>query len=366
MGTKERIAGFASTINSTFKTNIAFSGRGAQQLNSPRFSSGILSVDLAIGGGWPFNKVVLVNGYESTGKSLISLKATKSITDYDHVTKLHRDFVNPDQFEPGSALIVDVEGSFDSDWADAVADFSNYDHVVVRPETSEQAVDIITSALDENCFDLIILDSLAAMSPQKTLEESIEKQNIGLGARLNNEALRRWGAKFNATSHATHGATLMIINQIRDNIGAMFGPSETLPGGKGQKFFSSITVRMGMAKIENGENVENAFGNYKGVIQKNKTFTAKQNFEFNMCVVKGESVPQGTINNSEIARKSAARLGLITGSTGEYVFGELKAKTLKEMTKLIEADERQFRRLWRNVVEQETGYIDGKVSALRT
>lgn len=735
MGTKERISGFAATVNKTFKTNIAFSGKGAQQLNSPRFSSGILSVDLAIGGGWPFNKIVLLSGFESTGKSLLSLKAARSIADYDHVTKLHKDFVNPDQFEPGSALIIDVEGSFDSEWADKVADFSSFDHVVIRPETSEQAVDIITSALDENAFDLIILDSIAAMSPQKTLEQSIENQNIGLGARLNNEALRRWGAKFNKTSHDTHGATLMLINQIRDNIGVMFGcfhgdtrvslwggghmsikeivdtkyegpvisynrdtgefepkkivnwfnngrvtgegenkyiqikttgpgtkngvqgfactpnhilfrdtgeevraqdvrlgdnllsyvdvgemddpvhhqvvfgsllgdgsiyrganyrtsvssvlkianseqeeyvkwkvsllpnlemkdvsykgkiiyrskataslydykklfynegmgfrkipsgvrltplmaaiwymddgclthkthpiismgrvkedcqkeaavglvesldprlvgyikvtgkrsvlrvtspankiffdiiapyvhPSmqyklpeefrgrfdeslfvikegitlrkqavgvrvveiseagkrryrssdkydlqiedtstylvggdtgivvhnspETLPGGKGQRFFSSITVRMGVSKIENGENVENSFGLYKGVVQKNKTFNAKQNFDFSMCIAEGEVVPVGTINNAELVRKAANRLGLITGNTGEYKFGDLTAKTQKEMTKLIESDERQFRKLWRNVVERETGYLDGKVSAIRT
>lgn len=360
----ERTQAFVDMANATFKTTIAF-GQGEQHaLNVPRLSTGILSADLAFGGGLPFNRVALLYGCESTGKSLLALKAAKHIVEYDHATKIHRDyFTDLDTFEPGSCLYIDAEATFDSDWAQKVAGFGDYDHVVVRPETAEQAIDLTTSALEEDCFDLIIIDSVAAMAPSKVLETSIEQQNVGLNARLMNNALLRWSAKLSKRSQTGPGPVIILINQIREKVGVLFGSNETLTGGRGQHFYPSTIVRMGSSKIESGDNSEVGIGKYKGTLVKNKTYKPKMSFAFDMVISDNEEQPIGYVDNLKELFKKAVAHGIIeTKPTCKFL--DIETKTQKEMKTAIYNDPPLFNRLWAAVIKAETGYDDAKIPTL--
>lgn len=367
MGIPSRVADFVASTNKTLGAKVLFKKGETQDITIPRFTTGVLSLDLAIGGGWPHGRQIFVNGYESTAKTLLALKATESITNYDHTTKRHRDYVDPALFEPGIALFVDAEASFDIDWADKVANFSKYDHVVARPESSEEAIDIISSALEENCFDLIVLDSLAALIPAKVIESSAQDQFMGLSARMNNRAIGTWNSRLSKLARTRSGATILIINQIRQNIGVMFGNPETNPGGNGQKYASSITLRQGTSKIESGEVRENCLGTYRGSVSKNKTAPAKQAYTFQMYIA-DDKKPAGYVDNLTEIKRQAKRFNLIQSKGGKWVFedelGELSAKRQGDLLDMIESDPAVFNRLYRSIVQRETGYHDGKIQPL--
>ena len=367
MGNVSRANSFVDGINKKLGSRVLFKKDDTGATSVPRFSSQILSLDMALGGGWPHGRVVLLTGLESTAKTLLALKATESITNYDHTTKMHKDYVNPERFEPGIALFVDAEATFDIDWADKVANFSNYDHVVARPETSEEAIDIISSAMEENCFDLIILDSLAVLTPQKIIESSAQDQFMGLNARMNNRALSVWNSRLLKWSRNRSAPTLMVINQIREKIGVMFGNPETLPGGKQQNYSSSITVRQGTAKIESGEVRENSLGTYRGTIPKNKTATAKQAYTFQMFIA-DDKFPAGHIDNLSEIKRQLKRFNLLESSGGKWSFtdenGTLEASRQKDLIDMIGSDPEVMQRLYRSILFRETGYHDGKVQLL--
>ena len=363
-----KVDDFIGVANSKFKAKILFGPGDTQQLNIPRFSSQVLSIDNASGGGWPHGRMILLKGVESTGKSLLALKASESITNYDHRTKIHKDFVDEDLFEPGIALYVDAEAAFDIEWADRVANFSEHGHVVARPETSEETIDLVTAAMEENCFDLIVIDSIAALSPMKTLETSIEDSVVGLHARLMNEALRRWGSKITKLSREGNAPTIMLINQLRQKIGVMFGNPETCFGGLGQNYSPSVIVRQGAVKIESGEYRDNSLGTYQGTFQKNKTAKPRQSYTFKMYL-EDDVYPAGHVDNLSELTRCLKRHKLLQNVSGKWAFedefGVVEAARQKDLLLQIEQDPEMFKRVWRQVVLKETGYYDGRVSLRR-
>jgi recombination protein RecA len=364
----DRVRGFIAKVNESYDAGVMELGGKFQALNISRFSTGILTLDCALGGGWPFSRVSVIAGEYSTGKTLMAIKACASIEEYDHVTKLHRSRMPADrmsEFQPGVALVVDLEGAFDLSWAKKNG-FNPDHHAVARPETAEQAIDMVTAAVHDNVFDLIVVDSIAAMTPSKELDETSEKWQMGLAARLTNKAMRRWNAKLAKTSQADKGVggpSILCLNQFRIDLNKSFGDPRTMPNGKGQTFCASVIVYTKSASLEDAdgksgsEAKEMAYGTYGGVVHKNKTYVPMVTFKYQMALRDMEGEPTGTVDNLKQLLALGKKYNLIRVEKDGPHFGERKWGTQKALVADLAEDEKLRRLLWRSIVKQATSTV---------
>lgn len=350
--TLDRVKSWMDAINKTYKGEVVEVGGNFGALSLHRFSSGVIDLDCALGGGWPFGRTMVIAGDESTGKTLKVLKAFEQIENYDHKTRLHRSLVDPEKFEPGKGLFIDLEGAFDIDWAIRNG-FNPDSHIVARPEYAEQAVDIVTAAIRENVFDLIAIDSIAQMTPAKEIEQSSEDTLVGAAARLLNRAMRTWTASLNRMSQesSTGGPAIICLNQFRINIGQMFGDPRTLPGGRAQRFAASIIVYTKSAKISDDTDKETAIGEYGGVVHKNKTYIPRLNFAYRMALKETDGWPACQVDNLSRMLKAGKRYGLIVTEKGKTLFGDLKFPTQKALMEQVAKDAELYRLLWLAICE---------------
>lgn len=190
---------------------------------------GLYEVDEALTGGLAFNRFTLVIGEESAGKTLLCMLAMKRA-----------------QEEGRPAVFIDVERTWTPEWAEAVG-IDAASVIVATPPTAEIAYDVVLALVKEEPHGVVVIDSIAAMIADDEAEaESAAQQFIGVNARLNNRMIKRIVGE-------NTGWIVLGVNQIRHKVGVMYGSPETIPGGKGQRFFAHqiIRVRKG-AKIEDG------------------------------------------------------------------------------------------------------------------
>lgn len=357
MNNTDKVKEFIESVNKTYGNDLVDIGGKFNALNVKRFSTGILSMDCALGGGWPFGRIAIIAGMESTGKTLEAIKAMVQVQEYDHETKKHKDFVDEDKFTAGTALFIDVEGSFDLDWARHNG-FDDQHHVVARPEYSEQAIDMVTCAIEEGVFDLIVIDSIAALAPTKELEASSEDWQMGLAARLTNKAMRKWVGKLNKASTKFGTApTLLCLNQFRVNIGQFVGDPRVLPGGKAQNFASSIIVYTKSADYQDSKDKELSRVKLSGTVKKNKTFTPKQNFTYELLLQDEEFSKKGDIDNLRQLQSLGKKHNLIVVDKGKVSFGKLTFKTQKALMQEVASDKELYKSLWRSVVKASVGKV---------
>lgn len=195
--------------------------------------SGALSLDLALGGGYPKGRIIEIYGPESSGKTTLTLHAIAEI-----------------QKQGGTAAFVDAEHALDPSYAKKVGvDVENL--LVSQPDNGEQALEITETLVRSNAVDLIVVDSVAALTPQAEIDGDMGDSHMGLQARLMSQALRKLTGIINKSK-----ATVIFINQIRMKIGVMFGNPETTTGGNALKFYASQRVdirRIGQIKV--GDNI---------------------------------------------------------------------------------------------------------------
>lgn len=192
--------------------------------------SGAISIDMALGGGWPKGRVVEIYVPESSGKTTLCLHAAAEF-----------------QQAGGTVAFVDAEHALDPSYAEKVGvDVDNL--LLSQPDSGEQALEIVEALVRSGGVDLIVVDSVAALTPRAEIEGAMGDAQMGLQARLMSQALRKLTGVANKT-----GTTIIFINQIRMKIGVMFGNPETTTGGNALKFYSSlrVEVRKG-SKIEAG------------------------------------------------------------------------------------------------------------------
>ncbi len=184
------------------------------------FSSGVLSIDLALGcGGWPKGRIVEVFGPESSGKTTLTLQAIAAM-----------------QRSGGVAAFVDAEHALDPQYAAALGVDLNA-LLVAQPDSGEQALEIVEALVRSSAVDLVVVDSVAALVPESELRGDMGDAHMGVQARLMSQALRKLTGVVNRTE-----TTVIFINQVRQKIGVTFGNGEVTTGGNALKFYSSIRV----------------------------------------------------------------------------------------------------------------------------
>jgi recombination protein RecA len=253
--------------------------------------SGSLALDSALGiGGYPRGRITEIFGPESSGKTTLTLHAIANV-----------------QRAGGTALFIDAEHAFDVKYAESIGvDVPNL--LVAQPDYGEQALQIADMLVDSNAVDLIVIDSVAALVPKAELEGDMGDSHMGLHARLMSQALRKITGGVNK-SHTS----LILINQLRQKIGVVFGNPETTTGGQALKFYAS--VRLDVRRIGKVTVGETTIGNRTRVkVIKNKVSRPFSEAEFDIRWGTGIDAPADLLDVAETC-------GVVAKNGAHYAFG---------------------------------------------
>ncbi|MCL2000440.1 MAG: recombinase RecA [Planctomycetes bacterium] len=260
----------------------------------PSISSGSIGLDLAMGsGGYPRGRIVEIFGPESSGKTTLALHAVANA-----------------QATGGVAAVIDAEHALDPSYAKKLG--VNLDELLVsQPDSGEQALEICELLVKSRSVDLVVVDSVAALTPRAELEGSMGDIHVGLQARLMSQALRKLTGVINRSD-----AVIIFINQIRMQIGVSFGNPEITPGGRALRFYASL--RLDIRRLETLKGPDGAKGNRVRVkVVKNKMAPPFRQAEFDIVF------NQGICRESELVDLAAAA-GLLTASGTWLSLGETR------------------------------------------
>ena len=288
------------------KGSIMQLGQASKDLSVETIPSGSILLDAALGvGGYPKGRIIEIYGPESSGKTTLALHA-----------------IAESQKKGGIAAFIDAEHALDPLYAKNLG-VNTDDLWVSQPDTGEQALEITESLIRSGAVDIIVVDSVAALTPRAEIEGDMGDSHMGLQARLMSQALRKLTATISKS-----GTCLIFINQIRMKIGVMFGNPETTTGGKALKFYSSM--RLEVRRIETiSKGTDDAIGNKVRVkVVKNKVAPPFRKVELEIIFGKGVSALASLLDG-------ALQFDIISKSGSWYSYGEERIGQGRENAKLF-------------------------------
>ncbi len=274
----------------------------------PVISTGSIGLNNALGvGGLPRGRVIEIYGPESSGKTTLAIHAIAEA-----------------QKAGGIAAIIDAEHAFDRFYAEKLGvDISNL--LISQPDSGEQALEVADQLIRSSAVDLVVIDSVAALTPKAELEGDMGDSKMGLQARLMSQALRKLTANINKTN-----TCCIFINQLREKIGVMFGNPETTTGGNALKFYAS--VRLDIRRIGQIKDGEEVIGNQTRVkVVKNKVAPPFRKAEFDIMFGEGIS------RNGEIV-DLGVEYGIVKKSGSWYSYGDTKIGQGRDAAKNVIKD----------------------------
>ena len=266
--------------------------------------TGSIDLDEKTGiGGYPIGRGVEIFGQESSGKSTLTLHAIAEC-----------------QKQGGVAGYIDVEQTFDASYAANIGVNVN-DLVVSQPNSAEQSLSLAIDMIESGVFRLIVIDSLAQLVPQREIDGEVGDSSMGVNARLIGQFLRKAGPLLRK-----HEVCLIMLNQIREKLGVMFGSPETTPGGNGPKFFCSMRIRL--SRTNNKEGSEVVSNSVKAKIIKNKCAPPFTEAQFDILFGVG-------IDKQKEVLDKAVEYGVIEKGGAWFTYGEHKIQGENKMKELM-------------------------------
>ena len=319
-GRKQALDLAIQQITKQFGTGAIMRLGDTRKIDVELLPSGSLSLDLALGGGYPKGRIIEIYGPESSGKTTLALHAIAEM-----------------QKQGGQAAFIDAEHALDPAYAKKIGvDTDNL--FISQPDNGEQALEICETLVRSGAVDLIVVDSVAALVPQAEIDGDMGDAQMGLQARLMSQAMRKLTGIISKSK-----ATVIFINQIRMKIGVMFGNPETTTGGNALKFYAS--VRMDIRRIGQIKSGEDIAGNRTKVkIVKNKIAAPFRTAEFDIMYNEGIS-KTGDILDIAIQKNIIEKAGAFLKYKGETIAqGRENAKDLlKKNPDLMQEIEHQVR-----------------------
>jgi len=296
----------------------------------PSISSGSLSLDMALGvGGYPRGRIIEIFGPESSGKTTLAIHAMAEA-----------------QKQGGIAAMIDAEHAFDRFYAEKLeVDVENL--LISQPDNGEQALEIADHLIRSGAVDIVVIDSVAALTPKAELEGDMGDSKMGLQARLMSQALRKLAANINKTN-----TSCMFINQLREKIGVMFGNPETTTGGNALKFYSTVRVDIRrIGQIKDGENIK---GNRTRVkVVKNKLAPPFRKSEFDIMYGEGISKVGEIID-------LGVDYNVIKKSGSWFSYGETKLGQGREAVKTLLKDNPELSEELENKIKEKINEENNK------
>jgi recombination protein RecA len=285
--------------------------------------TGSLGLDLALGiGGYPRGRVVEIYGPESSGKTTLAIHAIAEA-----------------QKAGGIAAFIDAEHAFDRFYAENLG--VNIDELIIaQPDSGEQALEITDNLIRSGAIDIIVIDSVAALTPKSEIEGEMGDSKMGLHARLMSQALRKLTASISKT-----GCTCIFINQLREKIGVMFGNPETTTGGNALKFYASVRLDIRRStQLKDGDNV---IGNRTRVkVVKNKVAPPFRKAEFDIMYGLGVSKVGEIVD-------LGVEYGVVKKSGSWFSYGDTKLGQGRDAVKRLLGDNQELAiELEAKIVEQ--------------
>lgn len=292
-----KLSAFQESMAKKYGDEALIVGNQAPNTKVDTVSTGAVSLDIAIGvGGFPRGRIIEIYGPEASGKTTLSLQAIANA-----------------QKAGGNCAFIDVEQALDVTYAKQVGVKFNESLNIMSPSHGEEALDMLEAAIQSGAFDVVVLDSVAALVPQKELEGEMGDQQMGLQARMMGKICRK------ITPAAKQNNVLVIfINQTREKIGVMYGSPETTAGGNALKFYASLRLRVRKASGEVKSKIDGVVKDgYKMVVKivKNKLNSPQEDIELPIIYGVGVDAAFDLFN-------AAKALEVISVNGRTYTFGE--------------------------------------------